>query len=279
MTEHLVNLPSTFKYLNQFAASQWAPHPSLYRCVTATEAMAGEIAYPGRWIPEQLEDALYTRFAGPDVPSDQQGLTKEQVLTWLHEVNIGHIDLADLLHDTETLRHELGAQNKQNVPQIITVGDESQLHEAVQDASGNWVRGAKLHNWVDTGLSHCFLRVGYSPDSPYGLYAEPAAPGFCTDATTGRFRSVRILWSDLMAAGVITAISIMPHNVPTPPSGFRYYGGDSQPDHLWPEPKPTINTDGATSTLHAMLAALDNLTNAVDTLKGATHNVLADLGK
>ncbi len=82
-----------------------------------------------------------------------------------------------------------------------------------------------------------------------------------------------------MAAGVITAISIMPHNVPTPPSGFRYYGGDSQPDHLWPEPKPTINTDGATSTLHAMLAALDNLTNAVDTLKGATHNVLADLGK
>lgn len=245
MTDHIIPLPSTFQYVNQFAPSQWAPHPSNYRCVTATMAMCAEIAYAGRWNPPQLEDQLYTRFAGPDVPTDQQGLTKAQVLTWFHEVGIGFIDLADMLSDDTALKAEIQAQNEQGVAQLITVADESKLYDAVS--------GVKLHNWADTGLSHCFLRVGFSDDQGYGLYYEPAAPGFT--------QPVPISWDNsIMPAGVITAVAIMPAGVPVPPAGFRYTSGK------WPEPKPMFDATKAESTLAASMAALDAIGGALANL-------------
>ena len=255
MTDHIIPLPSNWQYVNQFAPSQWAPTPSLYRCVTATMAMLGEVAYPGRWNPPQLEDQLYTRFAGPDLPTDQQGLTKANVLKWFDEVGIGYIDLAALIGgDMEALRLEIAAQNLQGVPQFLTVADESKLYE--------YGTNKKLHNWVDVGLSHCFMRVGFSDSEHYGLYEEPAAPAFA--------HPVKIDWANIVEAGIITAIAVCPHGVPVPPAGFRYTNG------TWPAPpKPPFDAAKAESTLAAAMLALDaargaltNVTNDLAALKG-----------
>lgn len=249
MTDHLIPLPHTFRYLNQFAPSSWAPNPSKYRCVTASVSMLAEIAYPGRWIPEELEHDLYVKWAGPDVASDTQGVAKQPVLDWLHSVGIGFIDMADLLGDHAALKAEIQAQNEQGVPQLITVADESFLKDAVT--------GVKLHNWADQGLSHAFIRVGFSDNAGYGLYFEPAAPGFA--------QPVPISWDNsITLAGVITALAIMPAGVPTPPQGFRYTTG------TWPAPKPVFDQAKAELTLSAALTA-------AQATEAALANVLHDL--
>ena len=247
MTDHIIPLPSSFRYLNQFAPSQWAPSPSKFRCVSATASMCAEIAYAGRWIPEELEHDLYVKWAGPDVATDTIGVAKQPVLDWFKSVGIGFVDMADLLGDHAALKAEIQAQNEQGVPQIITVADESKLYDAVT--------GVKLHNWADTGLSHCFLRVGFSDDLGYGLYYEPAAPGFP--------QPVPISWDNsIMPAGVITAIAVMPGGVPTPPAGFRYTSGK------WPVPKPVFDPMAMHSTIEAAIAALINVSNELAALKG-----------
>ena len=253
MADHIIPLPPSFRYLNQFAPSSWAPNPSKYRCVTASVAMLAEIAYPGRWIPEELEHDLYVKWAGPDVSSDTQGVAKQPVLDWFKSVNIGFIDLADLLGNHGELKAEIQAMNEQGVPQLITVDDESKLYDAKT--------GAKLHNWADQGMSHAFVRAGFRDDEGYGLYFEPAAPGFA--------QPVPISWDNsIMPAGVITCIAVMPAGVPTPPAGFRYTTG------TWPKPKPVFDAAKAESTLAAALQALDaahvaltNVTNDLAALK------------
>ena len=253
MADHIIPLPPSFRYLNQFAPSSWAPNPSKYRCVSASTAMLAEIAYPGRWIPEELEHDLYVQMAGPDVATDEQGIDKGPVLDWFHKVNIGYIDLAHLLGNVGELLAEIEAMNKQGVPQMICVADESKLSDAVT--------GAKLHNWVDNGFHHCFVRVGFSDDEGYGLYEEPAAPGFP--------QPVPISWDkSIVPAGIITCVAIMPAGVPVPPAGFSYQTG------TWPKPKPVFDAAKAESTLAAALQALDaahvaltNVTNDLAALK------------
>lgn len=256
MTDHIIPLPPNFTYVNQFQPSTWAPHPSLYRCVTATMAMLAEIAYPGKWNPPQLEDQLYTRFAGPDVPSDEQGLTKANVLKWFGEVNIGFVDLQPLIGGiNEELLAEIEAQNKQGVPQLIVVADESKLYDART--------GAKLHNWVDTGMHHCFMRAGFSDSDGYGLYYEPAAPGFA--------QPVPIAWrgdNSIVSAGIMTAIAVMPHGVAVPPANFSYQTG------TWPTPKPAFDAAKALNTIAVMVQGYDamkvamlNLGNDISVLK------------
>jgi hypothetical protein len=221
--------------------------------------MAAEIAYPGKWIPEELIAELCLRWTGsPDRRANPRGTTREEIVAWLQSVNIGHIDMVDLVAvaGQSELHAEIMAQNKntpQGVPQIISVSDESQLYEAVPDANGTYVRGPKLHNWPDKGMGHVMLRVGYSDDHAYGFYMEPAAPGFA--------QPVKILLSDLNAANVITAIAIMPHGMPQPPAGFRF----SQ-HGPWPAPKPVFDVAKAQSTVGGMMQAADALKAAISTL-------------
>ncbi len=238
MTDFVVHLPPNFRYLNQFAPSSWAPNPSKYRCGTAVSAMVAEIAYPGKWIPEELEHDLYVKWAGPDVPTDENGVTKEQILAWLSQANIGHIDMSNLVAEFQNgnrdpLHNELMAQNRQHVPQILTVNDESQLYD---------IAGHKLHAWADQGLHHVILRVGFSDDQGYGLYYEPAAPGFP--------QPVKIPWERIIACGLITAIAIMPAGVPQPPVDFRFTQG------VWPPPKPVISIDDAMARIESVEQAM-----------------------
>lgn len=247
MTDFLVKrLPA---YVNQFAPSPWAQNPSGYRCVTASAAMALDFAYPGKHDPAQVEHDLYVKYAGPDVSSDHNGLTKDQLKEILTSFHVGFIDMDNLVQEglngnPSPLLQEMEAQNKQNVLQIITVADESFLKEALT--------GKKLHNWVDNGLSHCFVRVGFSDDQGFGEYLEPAAPLFCQDAQ-GHEKPVAIAWSDIVSARVITCIAIMPYGVPVPPAGFSYQHG------VWPvPPKPPVDVDKAEQAILALLAACQN---------------------
>lgn len=268
MADIHVTLPSNFKYQNQFAPSAWARDPSLLLCGEASTAMAAEIAYPGKWVPEELIAELCQRWTGsPDTRANPRGTTREEIVAWLQEQHVGHIDLADLvaIAGQAELHQEIMAQNKNGVPQIVTVADESQLYEAVpdaNDANGAYMRGPKLHNWQDKGMGHVMLRVGYSDDHAYGFYMEPAAPGFA--------QPVKILLSDMNAANVITAIAIMPHGMPQPPAGFRF----SQ-HGPWPAPKPVLDIAKVQTTVGGMMQAVDALKAAVSTLAAD----LAALGK
>jgi hypothetical protein len=253
MADYIIPLPSGFRYLNQFAPSQWAEHPSLYRCVAAVWAMLMEISYPGKWIPEELMHDLYVLWAGPDVASDTQGIDKAPVLAWAHKNGVGFVDMANLLGDTATLLHVIERQNEMGIPQLITVADESFLKDAKT--------GVKLHNWNDAGMGHAILRAGFSDSDGYGLYFEPAAPGFA--------QPVPISWADsIVPAHIVTAVAVMPHTVPQPPADFDWL------HNTWPAPKPTLDVTKALNTIGAMQQALDamkaamgNLANDVAALK------------
>lgn len=258
MTDFLVKrLPA---YVNQFKRTTFAPSPSGYRSVTASAAMVIDYADPGKYDPDQVEHDLYVRYAGPDVASDHNELSKDQLKAILVQFQVGFIDMDNLvqeaLHgDPAALLHEIEAQNEQQVIQILTVADESFLKEAGT--------GKKLHNWNDTGLSHCFVRVGFSDSDGYGLYLEPAAPGFCTDPATGQEKPVRIAWADIVAARVITCIAIMPPGVEAPPDGFSFQNAQ------WPTPpaptKPPVDTDKATQAILALIAACQKQDAALQT--------------
>jgi hypothetical protein len=247
MTDFMVKLPGNFRYVYQFANGL-----SQYKCVEACLAMAGQIAYPTRYAhPTQVMSEIYSQYVGPDVASDTRGTTKEQALEWLHSQNIGSIDMEPMLGNLDELHAEMQAQNRQNVPQIITIGDESFLHDAKT--------GHTLHNWSDAlnHGAHTMLRVGYSDSSGAAYYMEPAAaPNFA--------EPVAISWQNFLDGHVVGCIAIMPHGVPTPPAGFSFQHG------TWPAPKPpafVFDKAKAESTLAAAMAALASLQHDLDTLK------------
>lgn len=251
MTDFMVPLPANWRYVYQFDGN------SQYKCVEASLAMAGQFAYPERYAnPAKLMSQIYTQYVGPDVAGDRNGTTRAQALEWLDSQHIGYIDMEPMLGNLDELLAEIQAQNEQNVPQMISIGDESFLKYARN--------GQTLHNWADAlnHGSHTFLRVGFSDNEGWAYYMEPAAaPSFA--------EPVPIKWSDIVAGAVVGCIAIMPPGVPVPPAGFRYTTGK------WPAPKPVFDAAKAESTLAAAMLALDaakgalsNLSNDLATLKG-----------
>ena len=253
MTDHIIPLPASFRYINQFLASRWAPDPSHDRCATASMAMLAQIAYPGRWIPEELEDSLYTQMAGPDVSSDTNGIPPAPLLAWMKSAGIGYIDMASRLGNLDDLRSEMEAMNRQGVPQLVEILDESKMYDAKT--------GAKLYSWPSSGLVHYIVRAGFSDSDGYGLYFDPAAPGFP--------QPIPVSWTgSLVPAEIYFVCAVMPAGVPLPPSGFSYQTG------TWPKPKPIFDAAKAESTLASAMLALDaahgalaNLTNDLAALK------------
>lgn len=258
--DHIIPLPPHWQYLNQFKPSSWAPQPSEYRCVAAAAVMAAQVAYPSAFNPEQAEHLFYQKYAGPDVVSNTNGIGKESLLSWFRDNKIGYIDLQEIVDsgDDELLREEITAQNKQGVLQIIGVADESTLTFATT--------GQKLHAWNDKGLAHVFVRLGYSDNRGFGLYAEPAAAGFSYD-DKGNWRPVPIMWNAIVAGKITNCVSVMPSGVHTPPAGFRYYRGANQPDNRWPEPpKPPVDAAALSKALTDYKAKADQIKQESDDL-------------
>lgn len=238
MTDHLVHLPEHYVYCYQFADGK-----SNERCAEACMAMVGQIAFPGRWQnPIALMDQLYTQYVGPDVPTDRNGTSKEQVLGWLEAEKIGHIDMTHLLSDLDTFKHEIQAQNAQSVCQIITVNDMSKLRYAKNDGL--------LYHWKGggAGVSHVILRVGYSDDQGYGLYFDPAA-------SPDLPHPLPISWQSILEAGIGWSCAIMPMRVDVPPAGFSYQTGQ------WPAPAPSPSD--VLATVRSQAAAERQQTHAL----------------
>jgi len=253
MTDFMVQLPGNFRYVYQFNGG------SGYKCVEASLAMACQVAYPDRYAnPTALMSQVYQQYVGPDVAGDRNGTTKEQALEWLDSQHIGYIDMQHYIDagQLDDLIAEIQAQNQQNVPQLISIGDESFLKYAKN--------GQSLHNWADADNhgSHTFMRVGYSDSEGWAYYEEPAAaPNFA--------QPVPIKWTDILAGGVVGCIAIMPHGMPTPPADFRFTQG------TWPKPAPVFDAAKAESTLgaavsatQALISALANLQSDLAALKG-----------
>ncbi len=248
MSDHIVHLPQHFQYVYQFQAGR-----SQYTCVAACLSMIGQISYPGRWqSPVTLMHDIYSHFNGDDVPSNTNGMTHEQALEWLHSANIGAIDMNHLVSDPNALKAEIQAQNQQSVCQLITVADESKLKYAKN-------RTDRLHNWVDTGLSHAILRVGYSDTDAYGLYFEPAA-------SLAFPHPLPILWEDIEASGIQTCLAAMPPGVGVPPANFSYQHGQ------WPAPRPSVNLDEAAHRIDVLIQELETASTALKMVK-------SDIGK
>jgi hypothetical protein len=256
MADFMAHLPGNFRYVPQFASGK-----SQYRCVEASLAMAGQVAYPDRYAhPIDLMSQLYQKYVGPDVAGDRNGTTRQDALGWLHSQNIGYIDMQPLIDvgDLAKIHDQVMAQNRQNVVQIISIGDESFLKHAKT--------GHTLHNWADAlnHGSHTMLRVGFSDNEGFAYYMEPAAaPNFG--------EPVPIAWQNFLDGGISGCIAIMPHGVAVPPEGVHFDWSTQE----WPKPKPVLDFAKTQSTVAAMGQAVDALKAAVSTLAAD----LAALGK
>lgn len=246
-------------------AYQFTKGNSLYRCVAFVLAALSAFAYPKKFAGANLNtlaSGIYQHYAGQDIDTNTNGLTKEQAVDYLNAAHIGYVDLQHLVDqggDYEALRLEMAAMNRQGVPQLLTIADESHLHYAPN--------GQKLHNWNDAGLSHCIVRLGMDEHDTVGYYLDPAAPVPPFTYPTP------IKWEDIVACRPITALGIMPPGVEAPPAGFSYQNAK------WPTPEPVVNLDNAASTLHSISSAMDQLQNAIAAVKAASANALHDLGK
>jgi hypothetical protein len=266
LADHLIQFPSNWRYLDQFAHTRYAPKPSLMLCGECSTAMAAELAYPGRWIPEELVAQLCQKWTGKaDDVSNNYGTTTEEVKSWLDANHIGYIDLQNLVDEfnhgnKDPLRHQLGYMNSKGIPQIITVVDEEPIYEAVpnpnNDPNTPYVRGPKLHPWAKPKeYSHVMFRVGYSDSEGYGLYADPAAAAFCENKD-GSFKPVKILWSDIEEAGVMHCLAVMP-------SGVTAESWDKPP-------KPELDV----AQLAQSLVSLGNVTEtAIERIRDAANSL------
>ncbi len=223
----MVALPKGFRFLNQFASPQWAKLAKTL-CFETSVAMADEFQRPGDQIPEHLIEILAS-----SASADAAAITLDEAAKILASCKLNFIDLQSLVDEfnrgDRTLHAEIMAQNSQNVMQLFTINDASELYEAVSnpnsaDPQNPYVRGKKLHAWEDAGKSHSFVRLGYSKTGGIGLYGEPAAVGFD--------QPVPILWQDIVNAGIAHVWAILAEGVALPPAGFLFQSG------AWPTPPP-----------------------------------------
>lgn len=235
---------------------QFEQGKSAYRCEAASLAALSAFAHPNHWPNlSELMHEIYTKYVpGGDVPANKQGMTKEQALEWCKSNGIGVCDLQWVVDkgDPEELRRHMGAMNKSGIPILLGINDESHLYQATQQADSVWVRGPKMHNWNDKGLRHALVRVGMDMVHPVTLLDDPATacPPFAYPTP--------VLWDDLRACGINTALGIMPPGVPAPPESFHFHTLDGV-DHVWPEPPPKVDVPTAAQIVAALKAKMQVL--------------------
>lgn len=265
---------------------QFAPGRSEYRCEAFALASLTGFAQPNKY-PDlnALASEIYQTYAGPDVTSDTNGMTKENAIDYFTKHDIAFFDIQPIVDacrasgNFDRLRLELGGMNRSGIPVLLGIDDESQLYQAARQSDGNYVRGGKLHNWRDEGLHHAIIRIGMMLHAPVTFIMDPAtaSPPFPFPTP--------VLWSDLEAAHINTAIGVMPHGIVAPPSDFSFYTGTTDGvDHytVWPVPKPVIDTEAAISTFESIRNAyqqeIAHLTQVQQASDAAFLAALRELG-
>src|SRR5579859_8061265 len=96
-------LPRLPRFVNQFAATVFDEHPSLFRCGTASGAICVDFAYPGHYDPYKVEHDEYVKLVGPDDPQDQNGVTDAKMEQFFADFHVGVIYMHDLVqHGLDT---------------------------------------------------------------------------------------------------------------------------------------------------------------------------------
>lgn len=240
MTDHLIPLPPNWRYVDQYAPNRLASIPSMARGITACTAMLAQIAAPGRWVPEELEDALAHKLV-PEAGPDPKTASLAVILRWLAQQGLPCINLQPLVEGEQTLlKHTIERMNLMGIPQLLYVEDESKLTD---------IAGRKLHAWTDQGEGHALLRLGFSDSAGYGFYADPAASGFCLDKT-GTFHPVPISWANSIGPAQVTAVlAVLPAGMTQPPADFDWL------NQWWPvpviQPDPQVLQQALDAIMHA----------------------------
>lgn len=267
MTDIIVSrLP---RYVNQFRDNSYDPNPSLFKCGPSAGSICADYAYPNKWDVNLLAHDMYVKLVGPDVASDQMGVTNQIMLQFFKDLSIGIIDMQSLVDtglntgDYSALYAEIEAQNRQGVIQFLSVADESLL---IDDATG-----ASLHPGLHYG--HCIVRLGFSTDAGYGLYYDPANAQACTDPRTGQNVPVHISWSNSMVKAKINCcFAIMPPAVVPPPANFSYQHG------TWPvPPKPALDLAKLVNNLESMSTTLASMQANTSTTLAQMQNFMNNL--
>jgi hypothetical protein len=278
MADHLIASPAGFRPV---CANE--PGKSPTRQGAAALVTLVQLVGAGMWKdPQAYVGEVYEEITGqPDVPANQQGVTKAQVLAWLTTHNIATIDMDPLLSDPVSLKHEIQAQNLSGVRQLLVLGREDILKHAVT--------GAVLHNWLinSPGQPASLIREGYSDSVAYAYYLDVAL-------NASFAQPVPITWDDIQASGLLACIAILPAGVEAPPSDFRFFAGlDSTgsmlPPNPWPVPAPVpvaVDVESVSSTLTSMETAftaadqaLQAATQALQAAGAARESILASIGK
>ena len=297
MPDYHVTLPDHFLSVQAFE-----PGRSRNRALAAALADLQEFAQPGRCAnPQQHASDIYTAYAGADTPQNQTALSAANALDYLAQQGMNALDMAALLWgaaDEQSLRtagqaagqseetiaatiatamearqlalkHEIQAQNMNDVPQLLILATDSPLTSAAT--------GQPLHNWSAPGVSQAaaLIRVGFSTDVANAFYLDPAL-------SAAFAQPVPVSWDEILKAGIAACIAVLPPGVPLPPADFHFAAGvdpttGSTLANRWPVPKPEIDVTGALAQLQAMLTAGDALANVSAQLKDGAQRVMNSL--
>jgi hypothetical protein len=267
MTDIIVSrLP---RFVDQFRHNSYDPSPSLFKCGPAAGAICTDFHYPDKYDVNLIAHNEYQKLVGPDVSSDQMGVTNSVMIQFFKDMNVPVIDMQELVNtglntgNYQPLYDEIEAQNKQGIIQFMSVADEALL---IDDATG-----ASLHPGLHYG--HCIVRLGFSTDAGYGLYYDPANAQACTDPKTGKNVPVRISWSNsILKAKPNFCMAIMPPGVSLPPAQFSFQKG------TWPAPaKPAPDLVKLASNLDSMSGTLKQMQSFLDSFSAELKAVQGDL--
>lgn len=229
---------------------QYQPYRSRFRGMASALAALSAFARPGTWHDlDELAHQIQQQYAGNDDAANTNGLAREQALDWLARNQIGVVDLQEHLdrNDMESLRQIMAAMNRNGIPQLLLVADDTQLVLATN--------GAKLHNWRDgSGENGCLVRLGLEEHQPVGYYLDPACP--CPPFPY----PTPIEWKSVLDSKLLAVIAVMPSGVDVPPADFNWFLAGVQ----WPQPKPVMDLTSVAASVAALSASNRNQAQRID---------------
>lgn len=197
-------------------------------------ALATAIAYQHPYQHEDLNE-LAQSFG-------MASLRKTDVIALLDKYVVNFLDLQPLVDEAtstgnwDALRHEIASENRAGVLQVFLLASDSKLALSVANSAlasdpnaAPVVNGPLLHAW-SSGQPCALVRCGYETDKPNGLYRDPFLSALPYPTPTP------VMWGNVIEAGVLACIAILPSSVREPvPADFRYFGGLAADGSLLPD--------------------------------------------
>jgi hypothetical protein len=195
---------------------------------------------------DDLAQAIYAQYAGPDLPTNTTAVSKDQIVQFYVQNAIPFHDLAPViaLGDPNVLRAEMASMNRSGIPVLLFLENGQGLKTA---------DGLPLHPFQTAAAQASIIRLGFQTDQPVTLIADPAAP------VPPLPYPIPANWDTIVSSQIVSAIGVMPAGIPAPAPDFRFWqadGSDTGKDIQWPQPAPQANIADAIDTIQALQAAI-----------------------